>query len=1271
MCVEGDLPPTVQFYETLDTVHLPHTGAIITHYWAATNNLDNIRETVSQSGEQSMLVSDFHGNTPLHYAAICSAFDTADFLVKIFPNQHFLNKDKISPAHLAARMGNVKMLEILKSSPVQLNARTKKNWSPLHFAVFFGHEEAVDYLIENSDKSALNELTNGIEGNTELIPTHRLKYFSALDLAKLGGNTKIIQSLINANALSSLHAATFSQNLAALSYFLFSEQSKFRGNMDARSEYRNCTALHIAASYGYYQIAHSLLQSGCSTDVQDVDGFTPLELAVISNSLATVKVISLRCSPDMISQAIFLAADLGKIVICIELLKSRPNPNAYNKDGDTLLIHLLKLHFQPTFIELLIDLKPDLSLKDAKGARAIHYAATINDLKYRAMNAEFRHSLCNDHIENDYRAYSTSLAESYLVKYMIDYGDKNVVDDYGLSPLVYAQRKNNQSAIDDLSSLPHDSIDAYGLSPYLYSFFTDNGADPLRFCPQNGNSIDYTIFALALREMVNVDNPKKKYFDYKTNKYIEYEVQEEYISTADKKKNRRKYSKEFYEACNSDQLTNFLQAEPEGVLQHVSTIHFAVVFGTTNSIINALLSPDLISQGILLRRDSKNRIPAMYSLLCDGINVPSKSGYILSKQLNSDIMDSNGNYLVHYIKRVDIFRQYFKEEITRGPDSPFYHQNVNGENPVHILCRNNYYDVLKEVLSTLENDSLLSQYDNQGLTPLDHALIGKSLKCIDILHAHGVENRLVSAILTYHNLDDAKNKILSGYPINSFDKQQWTALHAAVSINSIELVKVLLENGADISKVNSNGHTPLHIAAENNNFEMIQLLLRQNMNICTILSENQPFLIATDKKCRDFLYTYWKRQKILLDIFDMNDLLKAAIDSWIPLINSLISSFDQNSVLDELPNNLLRILQILSFISEQLAKRKPSSANPFNCMTSMHHIFQIFSTIKISGNDDATHKSYATLFIHKISQVAEYIYNAKGLNFPKHLVFFGFLFPFQFVNNMFYYLNLIYTNEYMLTGIDNKELFANILTALSSQTEIAKIRLVQDAIIMKLKNDVGENCYSTIQNFSDVVSVYANTKISDIVKVPMTLFRPQFFCEMPKFFESMLPLPRGIPFGPKDRIHVFIVGDTLVISNSREFITIPLLFCHVKVAAVENEYNFTTPAGSFKLIFDPNDPALRMFAISIQYLSSSIHHYYKGKIYQQINKDKLFNCLVIYQIPGEKNINTRFMLVRAGKPEECFDVCLSHIIESSPADPVFFNVRTLEMGPTTPSLLVI
>ena len=73
-----------------------------------------------------------------------------------------------------------------------------------------------------------------------------------------------------------------------------------------------------------------------------------------------------------------------------------------------------------------------------------------------------------------------------------------------------------------------------------------------------------------------------------------------------------------------------------------------------------------------------------------------------------------------------------------------------------------------------------------------------------------------------------------GGNINRIDKDGNTLLHAAVGLNELTTIKLLLENGADINQSDLDNSTPLHCAVYKNNLDVTKLLIENDANI------NQP-----------------------------------------------------------------------------------------------------------------------------------------------------------------------------------------------------------------------------------------------------------------------------------------------------------------------------------------------------------------------------------------------------------------------------------------------
>lgn len=142
--------------------------------------------------------------------------------------------------------------------------------------------------------------------------------------------------------------------------------------------------------------------------------------------------------------------------------------------------------------------------------------------------------------------------------------------------------------------------------------------------------------------------------------------------------------------------------------------------------------------------------------------------------------------------------------------------------------------------------------DTRGRPGLVAALHQDSLKVVDeLLRAPGInvnlasrqnETPLMMACIKGH-LDLAKRLIKMGADVN---REGWTPLHYAASADTpqtLDIVKLLLEESAYIDAASPNGTTPLMIAAQYSSEAVVKLLLQEGADI---MLRNQRNMTAAD-----------------------------------------------------------------------------------------------------------------------------------------------------------------------------------------------------------------------------------------------------------------------------------------------------------------------------------------------------------------------------------------------------------------------------------------
>lgn len=105
---------------------------------------------------------------------------------------------------------------------------------------------------------------------------------------------------------------------------------------------------------------------------------------------------------------------------------------------------------------------------------------------------------------------------------------------------------------------------------------------------------------------------------------------------------------------------------------------------------------------------------------------------------------------------------------------------------------------------------------------------------------------LIKAIIN-KNKDKAENMILEGADVNVKTEDGTSALHFAVGIGELELVKHLIDKGAEVNSSNKTGNLPLYIAVEFGNVEEVELLLDEGADPNKITNNDYSILFSACK----------------------------------------------------------------------------------------------------------------------------------------------------------------------------------------------------------------------------------------------------------------------------------------------------------------------------------------------------------------------------------------------------------------------------------------
>ena len=166
-------------------------------------------------------IVDSNGNTPLHYASLCSCVEIAQFLIDSECDQTIFNNEGELAIHIACRTS----LEITKLlTDCDIHSLNANGNAPLHIACSYKMEDIVKYLTDE---------------------------------------LKCDVNMPNGNGECALHLACERS--------LQIEILVQKGDIDSQNGYRK-TPLHIACSKCDYDMILFLLNHGCSADIPDTDG---------------------------------------------------------------------------------------------------------------------------------------------------------------------------------------------------------------------------------------------------------------------------------------------------------------------------------------------------------------------------------------------------------------------------------------------------------------------------------------------------------------------------------------------------------------------------------------------------------------------------------------------------------------------------------------------------------------------------------------------------------------------------------------------------------------------------------------------------------------------------------------------------------------------------------------------------------------------------------------------------------------------------------------
>ena len=937
-----------------DLLDLASSGCSSLHVIACTDNVSQIFENknVEKDLISSALQTDYLGNTPLHYAACNSSYKVAEFLLTVVYSNSLKNVFGLNPCHFAAEIGDTMMLHTLEKSKAMLDEITYCGWLPLHFAVYFNHLDCVKLLVNHNPKS-INSLITTIDRSLTTFPENNFAYKSPLDIAIIKNHKEIQEYLESMNALPEMHAAVATHNLQAITYYLSKPELKEK-HINLQYGKKQITPLHIAAVLGDAQVSYTLIFAGSSPSIKDIDGFSALELAVMSQSRMCVRVIAHVSDAETKIKAAFLAATLKNEDICIELSLKETCFEEEKESGDSLLMKFIKGGFVKAASRL-VTIGADLMHKNKEGATCLHVAATMN---------------------------ATSILQNIILspngKELINAKDNNK-----RTPLMYAILNSSIDAAKILlkNNASFNEPDKFGMTPFALStaigFFME------------GTKIE------SFSEIYTIDFANL----YKSLILHEKEIKR---PTYGIKENINLWSNKF-SLINEDLLKKIKEAsEIFPVLKEGTIFHVAITMKASVETIQEIMSP---ARHLVETPDGNGMFPILTAALTNSMETLL---FFLKANSNVKVHDKNGNGVFHYLTDDSMIEsvKYIYENYTTIPNFP----NNDGDYPMHITCRKNASQIVKLHIEHIKAEEIVNMINKDGETPIDCAIKAEAIECINVLYSKGIKNPLIEAVC-----QGDKEKVIyllsHGFSIESTDSEMMTPLHHAAEMGDAEMVKLLLDKGANRHALSKIMYTPLHYAAKSGNKNVCLLIGSIPLNSVNADYKNQPYYICENKDTKKLLFRMWKRAQLAMELSGILLQYRPSLVKGIEFVKEIISndktSFDDVlkiyiqkgtdflAIIDRFSSYILTpnafIMPIHHFLMQFAAFSSREFAESF--------ISRIAELVTLKGNKDKTSTYiifYFTDFLHYIALTGKYLnvihqfpvfeYDNKALTDRAHLL---------------------------------------------------------------------------------------------------------------------------------------------------------------------------------------------------------------------------------------------------------------------------------------------
>jgi ankyrin repeat protein len=278
------------------------------------------------------------------------------------------------------------------------------------------------------------------------------------------------------------------------------------------------------------------------------------------------------------------------------------------------------------------------------------------------------------------------------------------------------------------------------------------------------------------------------------------------------------------------------------------------------------------------------------------------------KNTDINIRNTNGLYLIYYFI---LFNQYNYIQTILSQEPVIDYTDSEGKTILYIPIKFYYNNIVDKLLEYNKNNigvNIIDIQDNDHNTPLHYSITFNNIYAFEKLLEYNanllIKNKQGNTILhtAIHNKNSVaifqkifqtKFYIENNNIINLQNSFGETPLHIACNLESIEMIKLILDNKANPNIYDQTHLTPIFYAITLSNSEIVELLLKYNTDInLQDINGNVPIIYAFQEKNE-------KIYNLLLEKFNNYNAIN--LNGRTVLHNLLYDIMNEKSLLNKFP----------------------------------------------------------------------------------------------------------------------------------------------------------------------------------------------------------------------------------------------------------------------------------------------------------------------------------------------------------------------------------